>query len=212
MPPQQSIREKMSVILQRLKQIRPSFVPQQFAASLARLMLSQSEQNEKPGTRQLAIIVNFLPRSRRFDQLGGLMKSLRSILFVLAAILIVPAVRAQQNGVKADIPFDFVVGDRAYPAGEYILRAALNDSGVIRIENVQEVSAAFASSHACSKALPSTETKLVFHRMGGNYFLYQVWTAGNSAGREFPKGRIEVQMAQNHETPEVVIVAALISR
>jgi hypothetical protein len=140
------------------------------------------------------------------------MKNLRSILFVLAAILLVPAARAQQNGVKADVPFDFVVGNRAYPAGEYILKAALSDGGVIRIENLNEVSAAFTSSNPCSKVTPSAETKLVFHRMGGHYFLYQMWTAGNLTGREFPKGRIEVELAQNHETPEVVIVAANISR
>ena len=140
------------------------------------------------------------------------MKNLRSILFVLAAILLVPVARAQQNGVKADVPFDFVVGNRAYPAGEYILKAALSDGGVIRIENLNEVSAAFTSSNPCSKVTPSAETKLVFHRMGGHYFLYQMWTAGNLTGREFPKGRIEVELAQNHETPEVVIVAANISR
>jgi hypothetical protein len=140
------------------------------------------------------------------------MKNLRSILFVLAAILLVPAARAQQNGVKADVPFDFVVGNRAYPAGEYILKAALSNGGVIRIENLNEVSAAFTSSNPCSKVTPSAETKLVFHRMGGHYFLYQMWTAGNLTGREFPKGRIEVELAQNHESPEVVIVAANISR
>ena len=140
------------------------------------------------------------------------MKNLRSVLFVLAAILLVPAARGQQNGVKADVPFDFVVGNRAYPAGEYTLRAALNDSGVIRIENMTEVSASFTPSNPCSKAVPSTETKLVFHRMGGHYFLYQVWTAGYLTGREFPKGRIEVELAQNHETPEAIIVAAVISR
>ena len=139
------------------------------------------------------------------------MKNLRSVLFVLAAILLVPAARGQQNGVKADVPFDFVVGDRAYPAGEYTLRAALNDS-IIRIENMNEGAAAFTQSNACAKAVPSTETKLVFHRMGGHYFLYQVWTAGNLTGREFPKGRIEVELAQNHESPEAVIVAAVISR
>ena len=139
------------------------------------------------------------------------MKNLRSVFFVLAAILLVPAAQAQQKGVKADVPFDFVVGNRAYPAGEYTLRAALNDSGIIRIENVNEVLAAFAPSNSCSKGTPSTETKLVFHRMGGRYFLYQVWTAGNLTGREFPKGRIEVELAQNHESPEVVIVAAVIS-
>ena len=74
------------------------------------------------------------------------MKNLRSVFFVLAAILLVPAARAQQNGVKADVPFDFVVGNRAYPAGEYLLKAALDDGGIIRIENMNEVSAAFASS------------------------------------------------------------------
>ena len=140
------------------------------------------------------------------------MKNLRSVLFVLAAILLVPAARGQQNGVKADVPFDFVVGNRAYPAGEYTLRAALNNSGVIRIEKMTEVSASFTPSNPCSKAVPSTETKLVFHRMGGHYFLYQVWTAGDLTGREFPKGRIEVELAQNHETPEAIIVAAVISR
>lgn len=140
------------------------------------------------------------------------MKTLRSILFVLTVILIVPAARAQQNGVKADVPFDFAVGDRAYPAGEYALRAVLNDSGVIRIENVNNVSAVFTPSRSCSKSAPSKETKLVFHRMGGRYFLYQVWTEGYSTGREFPKGRIEIESAQNHETPEVVIVAAVLTR
>ena len=140
------------------------------------------------------------------------MKNLRSVLFVLAVLLLATAARAQQNAVKADVPFDFVVGDRAYPAGEYTLKAALNGSSVIRIENMNEVSAAFTQSNSCSKATPSPETKLVFHRMGGHYFLYQVWTEGYATGREFPKGRIEVELAQNHEKPEVVIVAAVISR
>ena len=141
------------------------------------------------------------------------MKNLRSVLFVLAALLLVPAARAQQRGVKADVPFDFVVGDRAYPAGEYTLKSALDGGAVTRIENINnEVSGAFTRSIPCSKATPSPETKLVFHRMGSHYFLYQVWVAGELTGREFPKGRIEVQLAMNHEKPDSVIVAANISR
>ena len=140
------------------------------------------------------------------------MKTLRSILFVLSVILIVPAARAQQNGVKADVPFDFIVGDRAYPAGEYILSAALNAGGTIRMENVQKVSAVFVPSRSCENRAPSKQTKLVFHRVAGRYFLYQAWTAGNLAGREFPMSRAEVELARNHEQPELVIVAAAISR
>src|ERR1700688_5283912 len=155
------------------------------------------------------------PPLAAFVQIGGLMKNLRSVLSVLsvlAVLLLAPPARAQQTGVKADVPFDFVVGNRAYPAGEYLLKAALDDGGIIRIENMNEVSAAFASSNPCSKGTPSARTSIVFHRMGGHYFLYRMWTAGDLTGREFLKGRIEVKLAQNHETPDVVIVAAVISR
>lgn len=140
------------------------------------------------------------------------MKTLRSILFVLSVILIVPAARAQQNSVKADVPFDFIVGNRAYPAGEYILSAPLNPGGAIRMENVQEVSAVFVSSNSCQNRAPSKETKLVFHRVAGRYFLYQTWIAGSLTGREFPMSRTEVQLARNHEQPELIILAAAISR
>jgi hypothetical protein len=47
--------------------------------------------------------------------------------------------------------------------------------------------------------------------VGDNYFLYEIWTAGNLSGREFSKSRAEVLLAQNHEKPELVIVAANIS-
>ena len=140
------------------------------------------------------------------------MKNLRSVLFVLAVLLLANAARAQQVPVKADVPFDFAVGDRAYPAGEYTLKSAMDNTWIIRLENTQESTGSFISSINCENRAPSKETKLVFHRMGGRYFLYQVWVAGSMTGREFPKGRIEVELAQNHETPESVIVAAVISR
>jgi len=44
--------------------------------------------------------------------------------------------------------------------------------------------------------------------MGENYFLSQVWVAGHLTGREFPRSRTEIRMAQNHEKAETVIVAA----
>jgi len=140
------------------------------------------------------------------------MKSLRSVLFVLAVLLLAATTRAQQNGVKADVPFDFAVGDRAYPAGEYILKSTSDNAAIIRLDNTQEPIAAYIPSNSCNKGTPSKETKLVFHQIGGRYFLYQVWTAGNLTGHQFPKGRAEAEYARNHDQPELVIVAARISR
>jgi hypothetical protein len=140
------------------------------------------------------------------------MKNLRSVLFVLAVLMLSTAARAQEVSLKADVPFDFVVGDRAYPAGEYALKTAFIGNWIIRLENTQEAIGSFVPSHTCDSRAPSKNSKLVFRRMAGRYFLYQVWTEGSLTGRELPKGRIETELAQNYETPEVVIVAAIISR
>ncbi len=51
------------------------------------------------------------------------MKNLRSALLALTVLLLATAAHAQQTNVKADVPFDFVVGDRAYSAGEYTVKS-----------------------------------------------------------------------------------------
>jgi hypothetical protein len=130
----------------------------------------------------------------------------------LTVLLMATAAQAQETKVKANVPFDFVVGDRAYAAGEYTLKS-MSDNGItIRIDSTLEGAPALVNSNACASLKPATGTKLVFHRLGGNYFLYQVWIEGNTSGRQFPISRAEVQVAQNHEKPELVIVAANITR
>jgi hypothetical protein len=43
----------------------------------------------------------------------------------------------------------------------------------------------------------TSRAKLVFHRYGDQYFLYQVWAAGATSGRQFPKSRSEREVLQN---------------
>jgi len=107
----------------------------------------------------------------------------------------------------ATVPFNFVAGDRAYPAGDYTIGA---DGVVLKITNGEKTE--LMLSQACESVTPSTDTKLVFDHMGGNYFLRQIWVAGNSRGRELPRSHSEMQLAQNHEKTESVIVAANITR
>ena len=139
------------------------------------------------------------------------MKNLRSILFSLTILLLATAAQAQTTNVKANIPFDFVVGDHAYPAGEYTVKSLSQNSSALRIDNQDETEKGITLSNACHKVQPATGTTLVFQRLGDNYFLYQIWTEGNSSGREFRMSKAEVQIARNHDKPELVIVAANIS-
>jgi hypothetical protein len=139
------------------------------------------------------------------------MKNLRSILLALTVLLLATAAQAQTTDVKASIPFDFVVGNHSYSAGEYTVKSMAIDSAAIRIDNADESEKGITLSSACEKLRPATQTTLVFQRLGNNYFLYQIWTEGNSLGREFPMSKTEVQLAKNNSKPELVIVAANIS-
>ncbi len=138
------------------------------------------------------------------------MKNLRSVLFALTVLLLATAAQAQTTNVKATIPFDFVVGDHSYSAGEYSVRSMTQDGVAIRIDNADESEKGITLSNARHKGQPAAGTTLVFQRLGDSYFLYQIWTEGSSSGREFLMSKKEVQLAKNY-SPELVIVAANIS-
>jgi hypothetical protein len=80
------------------------------------------------------------------------------------------------------------------------------------ITNAEQAKTDITLSNACESVTPSADTKLVFETMGGYDFLRQIWVVGYSSGRELPRSRTEVRLAQNHEKQESVIVAANISR
>jgi hypothetical protein len=61
----------------------------------------------------------------------------------------------------------------------------------------------------CESRITSEKSKLVFHRYGNRYFLKQIWMAGDNAGQQLPKSRLETEIALNRTVQEVVLVAAL---
>ncbi|HTZ46410.1 MAG TPA: hypothetical protein VMH20_02390 [Verrucomicrobiae bacterium] len=137
------------------------------------------------------------------------MKTLRPILVVFALLFVATAAHAQHTAVIATIPFNFVVGDRAYPAGQYTFQSS---GALLRIADSDQMSLGILVSHACESGLPSSDTKLVFRTMGGYYFLQQIWVAGDTRGRELPKSNTETRLAKNHVESDSVIVAANLAR
>jgi hypothetical protein len=138
------------------------------------------------------------------------MKTLRFALCALTLLLMASGVFAQTQ-VKANVPFDFVVGERYYSAGQYSLKT-INDAGVMRITNTDLEMNVNVGSNSCAMISPSEKTVLEFRRMGDMYFLHRVWVAGNLTGREFPTSHEERRLAQLHEKSETVIVAANLAK
>jgi hypothetical protein len=148
-----------------------------------------------------------LRRSSAFRFEGGFMKNLRSILAALAVLLMATAAHAQQTKVTATVPFNFIAGDRVYPAGDYSISS---NGSLLKITNDER--SEMMLSHSFEIPRGSEDTKLVFDSRGGNYFLRQIWVAGSSIGRELPRSHTEARLAQNHLKSESVIVAANIAQ
>jgi len=117
------------------------------------------------------------------------MKNLRPFFFALAALLMATAAHAQHENVKATVPFDFVVGDRAYPAGEYTVKTIGQSEITLRIGSTQEAKTGMVNSNRCAQ--------LNLSGIGNNYQpLY---------GRRAWSYPMEIQISQNREKPELVI-------
>ena len=97
------------------------------------------------------------------------MKKYFSFVLVTAALLFASTAGAQELKVKADIPFDFVVGNTVYSAGTYTIGPALHSTSALLIEGPDARN--IVMSNHCSLSLPSKSTKLVFDRVGSSYFL-----------------------------------------
>ena len=134
---------------------------------------------------------------------------LRTVLFALGLLLVVSAAHAQSAAVSANIPFDFIVGKQAYPAGNYLLRPWGTVHGDILIHNRDESRDGTVLTEACEKVGEAEKTVLIFHRYGDQYFLEQVWIEANTIGLQVPKSKIETQLVgKNHQDREEVNVAA----
>ena len=136
------------------------------------------------------------------------MKKLFLFSLLAAFVLVIAAsLSAQSNGcpVRANIPFDFDAGSTHFSAGEYDV-SAIDSQGALAILGRNSKSALVNSRRAQSSS-PSASTKLIFHQYGGSYFLYQIWVAGESSGRELPKTKLEKELASNATASPVVIMA-----
>ena len=117
------------------------------------------------------------------------------IAFVVLVGLMAVAAQAQNNGrpqLRVNIPFEFNVGSKIMPAGEYLVRAVSDDSSIV-VLNIQshdgKASAMLMMKTVEGKARDSA--KLIFNRYGNQYFFAQTWVDGDHIGLQAPRSRAE---------------------
>lgn len=130
------------------------------------------------------------------------------LLFTAALALLVTTASAQTVRLKANVPFSFVVNRATLPAGEYSVESMDDQGIVLAIRGSNTKTTNLVKSNACASLKASSQTKLIFHRYGGRYFLNQVWVEGNNLGRELPPSPREKEVAKDFSVQEVALMAA----
>ena len=134
----------------------------------------------------------------------------KQTLIVFASLLLaVGAAYAQSSRLVADIPFDFVIGNKAFPAGEYTIKPMGMNGTSLLLQDSEMKRAQIITPNFCASAQPQEESKLVFNVYGNHYYLSQIWTQGYEQGRELPTSRREMEEAQLTQGQHVVILASL---
>lgn len=98
--------------------------------------------------------------------------------------------------VRAKIPFDFSMGDKKLQAGEYRFSRVSADGKIMLVSSVDVNTSVFQSTIGTEVLAAKNESKLVFHRYGDQYFLEQIWTAGERGGTEVLESRSERTIRQ----------------
>ncbi len=107
------------------------------------------------------------------------MKRIHAIaLLAIATISATTGVLAQERAVKANVPFNFSVGEEMLPAGEYILSSPA--SGVVKIQSANRQ---FVAEVSASPSYRETDAgiQLVFDRYGSEYFLHRILDPSTSS-------------------------------
>ena len=116
---------------------------------------------------------------------------------VSVALLAAASMYAQgSQKLTVQVPFGFHVGASTLPSGEYMVDTDAAP-GVVRLRSADSKSTVMILSMSVQAPGAPSQGKLVFHKYGDEYFLSQIWKAGDNIGCELRKSHREIEVAAN---------------
>ena len=132
-----------------------------------------------------------------------------SFLLVAAAA----PLAAQTSRLTANIPFEFNVGGKTMPAGEYeVWKAPTSAMIVLRGIDHRTSVLSIAMSDPITSLDPATDSRLIFNRYGNQYFLHAVVIAYAAVEFRLPEVRAERELVKTAGLHQEQVLAVLARR
>ena len=112
-----------------------------------------------------------------------------ALIVGLAFVSAVVSAKGQSTQAVAKVPFEFIVGDKALPSGQYTVRAVSDTNKAALM--ISGKSSAIRLTNEIQPNPNKTQARLVFHRYGERYFLSEVWMGADSTGRQLLQSQQE---------------------
>jgi hypothetical protein len=135
-----------------------------------------------------------MAENRRKKMRHQILKGVAIVMFVVVPTLVSTFATANAQStqlVRADVPFEFIVGNQTMPSGKYNIASVTNQGDGLAIRSADNGSAAIRLSDSIESKKNNTQARLVFHRYGQRYFLAEVWRGGDTTGRLLHKSKEE---------------------
>jgi len=137
------------------------------------------------------------------------------IKIVLVAFVLVlggvTAASAQFNfgsALRVNVPSEFVVEDKVFPAGEYSIfqTPSTTDSSTNLILRGRNGRSMIMNTRIARSNEAAMSTHLVFDVIDGTHFLSKIWLKGEITANEIPKSSFERRLiAENKQVRQVVV-------
>jgi hypothetical protein len=121
-------------------------------------------------------------------------RSIASLL--LSALTLGPLAQAQspERTIKADIPFEFSVGNRVFPAGRYLL--VRTEPYLLELRDPQGQVLANFLTQSVQRQMAPAQPRLLFDSEGGGHALTQVWQENESIGQQLQPSKSATRAVQ----------------
>ena len=120
-----------------------------------------------------------------------------SLISLLSLLLVAGSAIAQTIHVHGNVPFNFAVGNKTFPAGAYNIQTTSADGKMLLLRSRDGSLSMIVGSNAAENLKPADKTKLVFNRYGSRYFLSEIWVNGATRGHQLPKTNREKELARD---------------
>jgi hypothetical protein len=135
-------------------------------------------------------------------------RTLITLCLLITDVSLFAQTTPSQRLMTVNIPFAFSADDHSLPEGEYLVLTVTPERS-IRIVSIDGKHSTIVNTLPNYARGPSHNSRLVFHRYGNEYFLTQVWTAGQNVARNPLSTKRAMEIASSGRKPQTFTVLAL---